>query len=301
MISFIIPTYNAENTIKRAVDSILNQKETKLEYEIVIVADGKQEYLDKIISRYNDTRIKYFTKEHSGVADTRNYGVSKAIGEYIIFVDCDDYINETLLKDIEDYVRKNIDLIKWNPTFVDEKGNILSNPESTSFGKVTGEEGFNLLFGKDNLIDCLWNYAIKKELMLEFPTGTYHEDFATMPLMVLKSKTFVSIPNREYFYVQSKNSIIRNNDKDKIRKKLNDKLNHFDNLIFEVDKMDLQDLTKENLKIYATNAILTVVKELDDENKDFFEKELKKRKIYKYIKVRNLKQLIKRMYLKIKY
>lgn len=301
MISFIIPTYNAENSLKRAIQSILNQKETNLEFEIIVVADGKQDYIDKIIQEINDSKIKYFVKEHSGVADTRNYGVEKATGKYIIFVDCDDYINQTLLKDIESYIKDDIDLIKWNPTFVDEKGNALSNPESTSFEKVTGEDGFNLLFGKDNLIDCLWNYAIKKELILEFPTGTYHEDFATMPLMVLKSKTFVSILNREYYYVQSQNSIIRTENKEKTRKKLEDKLNHFDNLILKVNQMDLQKITKENLAIYATNAILSTLPELDDENRSFLKQELKRRNISKYIKIRNLKQLLKKIYLKIKY
>lgn len=301
MISFIIPTYNAESSLKRAIESILNQKETNLQYEIIVIADGKQDYIDEIINNFNDTRIKYFVKEHSGVADTRNYGVNKAIGEYIIFVDCDDYISNTLLKDIENYINEDIDLIKWNPIFVDENGNILSNPESVSFARTTGEKGFNLLFGKDNLIDCLWNYAIKKELVIEFPTGTYHEDFATMPLMVLKSKTMVSIPNREYFYVQSKNSIIRNDDKQKFRKKLEDKLGHFDNLISKVNQMNLQKITKENLAIYATNAILSTMPELDEENKKFLKQELKKRKISKYIKIRNLKQLLKKVYFNIKY
>lgn len=301
MISFIIPTYNAESSLKRAIESILNQKETNLQYEIIVIADGKQDYIDEIINNFNDTRIKYFVKEHSGVADTRNYGVNKAIGEYIIFVDCDDYISNTLLKDIENYINEDIDLIKWNPIFVDENGNILSNPESVSFARTKGEQGFNLLFGKDDLIDCLWNYAIKKELVIEFPTGTYHEDFATMPLMVLKSKTMVSIPNREYFYVQSKNSIIRNDDKQKVRKKLEDKLGHFDNLISKVNQMNLQKITKENLAIYATNAILSTMPELDEENKKFLKQELKKRKISKYIKIRNFKQLLKKIYFNIKY
>ena len=285
MISFVIPTYNAENTIKRAIDSILNQIDTNLKYEIVVVADGEQKYLNEIIHEFEDERIKYFVKEHTGVADTRNFAVNKAMGEYIIFVDCDDYINETLLKDIETYIKENIDLIKWNTIFVNENGKILSEPKAISFEKVTGEEGFNLLFGKDNLIDCLWNYAIKKEIVLKFPSGTYHEDFATMPLIVLSAKTMVSIDKREYYYVQSKNSIMRSTDKEKTIQKLKDKLTHFDNLISKVDQMNVQKLAKDNLKIYATNALLTVIKELDNENKKFFEKELRKRKLYKYIKI----------------
>ena len=126
----------------------------------------------------------------------------------------------------------------------------MSTPKSAYFDIVTGEEGFNLLFGKDNLIDCLWNYAIKKEIILEFPKGTYHEDFATMPLVILNAKTMVSLNKFEYYYVQTENSIMRSNDKQINKKKLQDKLIHFDNLIKQANNMNISKKTKENLKIY---------------------------------------------------
>lgn len=297
MISFIIPSYNSANTIKRAIDSILNQN-TDLEYEIIVVDDGSTDNTEQVLKCYeNDERIKYYKKENSGVADTRNYGVKMATGEYIIFVDSDDYISESLLKDIEPYLLNEIELIKWSPVFVDEKQNEVLKPESVAFDNTTGEHGFNSLFGIDNLLDCLWNYAIKKELMIEFPSGTYHEDFAIMPLIILNAKSFVSIDKREYYYVQSKDSIMREKNSEKTRKKLQDKLCHFDSLIQKVNQMELSKLTKENFEIYATNSLLAVIKDLDGEDKKFYKKELKKRKVWRYIKIRNLKQLIKRIIL----
>ena len=297
MISFIIPTYNSASTIKRAINSILNQT-ANIKYEIIIVDDGSKDNTDQVLKCYeSDERIKYYKKENSGVADTRNYGVKRATGEYIIFIDSDDYVSENLLKDIEEYLLQGIELIKWNVTFVDEEQNELSKPESIAFENVTGEEGFNNLFGKDNLIDCLWKYAIKNDLILEFPSGTYHEDFATMPLIILNAKSFVSIDKREYFYVQSKNSIMRENNSEKTRKKLQDKLCHFDILINKVNEMDIQKITKENFSIYATNSLLAVLKDLEGEDQIFYKKELRKRKVWRYIKIRNLKQLIKRIFL----
>ena len=300
MISFIIPSFNSASTIKRAIESILSQT-ANIKYEIIIVDDGSIDNTEEVLRSYEkDERIKYYKKENSGVADTRNYGVKMATGEYIIFVDSDDYISHDLLKDIEPFILQNIDLIKWNPIFVDENQNELLKPQSVAFEGVTGEQGFNILFGRDNFIDCLWNYAIKKELMIEFPSGTYHEDFATMPLIILKAKSYVSLDKREYFYVQSKNSIMRNDNDKKTRKKLEDKLMHFDNLIKTSNNMNIQKQTKENFAIYATNSLLVVLKDLNGENKEFYKKELKKRKIWRHIKIRNLKQLVKRIILLIK-
>lgn len=302
MISFVIPAYNAGKTIEKAINSIIEQEKSSIEYEIVVVDDGSGDDLSEVMKKYEENeKIKYFYKENTGVSDTRNYGVNQAIGEYIIFVDSDDYINKTLLKDIEPYIKQEIDIIKWNPIFVDENNGEIHKAKAVSFKNVTGEDGFNLLFGKDNLIDCLWNYAIKKEIILEFPEGMYHEDFATMPLIILNAKIMVSLDKYEYFYVQSENSIMRNQNEEITRKKLQDKLIHYDTLIRKVNKMPVKKYTQENMAIFATNSLLAVLSDLTDDNKIWFEKELKTRKIAKNIKIRNFKQLIKRIVLEIKY
>lgn len=111
----------------------------------------------------------------------------------------------------------------------------------------------------------------------------------------------VSLNKHEYYYVQSQNSIMRNNDKNKTKKKVQDKLMHYDRLLEESNKMKIQEITKQNIAIYATNSILATEKELDEENKKYLKKELHIRKISKNIKIRNIKQLIKRLILSIKY
>ena len=109
MISFIIPSYNSAVTIKRAIDSILRQT-TSLKYEIIVVDDGSTDNTEEIMKDYEkNEKVKYYKKENSGVADTRNYGVLKSSGDYIIFVDSDDYVSENLLKDIEPYILQNIE------------------------------------------------------------------------------------------------------------------------------------------------------------------------------------------------
>ena len=300
MISFIIPAYNARKTIGKAIESILNQEKSDIDYEIIVVDDGSNDNLKDELEKY-ENKIRYFYKENSGVSDARNLGVKMSKGEYIIFVDSDDYISRSLLKDIQEYINEKIELIKWNPVFVDADGNKLKQEKSVKFEIATGEEGFNLLFGKDNLIDCLWNYAIKKSLMMEFPSKMYHEDFRTMPLMILKAKSMVSIDKYEYFYVQSQNSIMRNTDIQKEKKKIEDKITHYDNIMKELEKMNLNKRTKENVAIFITNSLLTGTSDLNEENRNWAIKELKRRKVAKNIKIRNFKQLIKRIILEIKY
>lgn len=122
-----------------------------------------------------------------------------------------------------------------------------------------------------------------------------------MSLIILKAKSMVAIDKYEYYYVQSKNSIMRNSSSSKTKRKLEDKLGHFDNLVKEIENYKIEKKTKENFKIFLTYSLLAVVNELEKENKKWYIKELKKRKIAKNIKIRNFKQLVKRLILEIKY
>lgn len=299
-VSFIVPAYNVSKTIGRALDSIVEQETSSLDYEIIVVNDGSPDDLDDVVEKYKD-KIKYYKKENGGLSDARNYGISKAKGDYLIFVDSDDYISKTLLKDIEKYIEKDVDLIKWSPSIVSDSGEVLKENKVNNYQETTGEEGFNTLFGTDPLLVCVWNYAIKKEIMIEFPVGKYHEDFAVMPLIMLQARTMIITDKTEYFYVQTDSSIMRGNDDEKQRKRAEDILSHFDNLINESGKMNIGQKAKENVGIFGTNALLVIIPDLNENNKRFFIKELKNRKIYKYIKIRNPKQLIKRIVLTIKF
>ena len=89
-ISIIVPIYNAEEYLKRCIDSLVNQ--TKKEIEIVLINDGSTDNSEKIIKSYKDDRIKYFKNKNQGIGKTRNFGIEKACGKYILFVDSDDYI-----------------------------------------------------------------------------------------------------------------------------------------------------------------------------------------------------------------
>ena len=307
MISFIVPAYNAKNTIKRAVDSILNQVKSGLDYEIIIVDDGSTDNLRSEIAKYPTEcleKITYTRKPNGGLSDARNYGVKKAKGDYIIFVDSDDYVDTRLLKDIKVCIKNNVDLIKWNPIYIYEDGmKERKKYYDCELDLLSGEEGFNALFGEDPLMSCTWNYCIKKEYVPIFPVGMYHEDFATTTLMMLQVKTMAIMNKFEYYYVQTNDSITRGNDSKKQLKRFQDLVKHCDNIIKESAKMSINKKTKENVRIYCANVLLSCLNEenISDSNRKYLTKEIKKRKIYKDIKARNPKQFIKKIYLFVKY
>ncbi len=316
MISFIVPTFNERKTIKSCINSILKVEvpNKKMRYEIVVVdnsSDGSDE-TKQIIDAFKSKKIKYFKTPSEGIAEARNFGIDHSKGDYIIFVDSDDKIFSSVLEDIEEYYNKKVDLIKWYPVISEESylGAFVANdidydhsnmwPTRISFDVVTGEEGFNFLFGDDHYMVCLWNYCIKRDIIKKFPKGRYHEDFGVMPLIILSAKTMVAIDKYEYDYILSGNSIMRDNDKEKEWKRCEDSLYQYDRVLKEASKLKISDETKQNVGIFLTNALVKQLDDLRGPNKKKFQSELKKRKIWENLKNDNLKHIAKRLYVNIK-
>ena len=88
-VSIIIPIYNASKYLKRCLDSVINQ--TKTELEIILINDGSTDNSEEIIKGYKDKRIRYFKNKNQGIGKTRNFGITKATGKYIMFLDSDDF------------------------------------------------------------------------------------------------------------------------------------------------------------------------------------------------------------------
>ena len=97
-ISIIIPIYNSEKFLVRCLDSILNQLYN--DFEVILIDDGSKDHSLEICQRYSllDARFKVYSKENGGVSSARNFGLSKAVGSYIVFIDSDDYIAPLFLK-----------------------------------------------------------------------------------------------------------------------------------------------------------------------------------------------------------
>ena len=90
-ISIIVPIYNSEKYLKKCIDSLINQ--TMKNIEIILINDGSTDNSEKIIKEYKDERIKYFKNKNQGIGKTRNFGIKKSSGKYLMFIDSDDYIS----------------------------------------------------------------------------------------------------------------------------------------------------------------------------------------------------------------
>ena len=109
-ISIIVPIYNAEKYLKKCLDSLINQ--TKKELEFILINDGSTDNSENIIKEYKDKRIKYFKNKNQGIGKTRNFGIEKSTGKYIMFLDSDDYIEETACQKMFDKIENdNLDLV----------------------------------------------------------------------------------------------------------------------------------------------------------------------------------------------
>ncbi len=301
-LTVIIPVYNREKTIQKAIVSVVEQLLDDM--ECMVINDGSTDHTEEVvqecIAKYGK-KLTYYKKENEGIAATRNFGITHANGEYILFVDSDDYIEPNLLDNIKTYFAQGIEIIKYKAKHVHEKGSIIDNITGPNFSKIDGQEAFNRLAFTDVLMDSPCVYIFKKDLFLKnkmfFKEGTYHEDFGLIPLILLTAKSVVSIDYYGYFYVQSEASITRNQDYEKTKKRWEDTLFHYDNMIQWISQNELNTKTKENVITYYTNAILLKLAFIKKEDRKPYIKKIKQRKMIQNIKPKNAKQLIKRILL----
>lgn len=305
-LSVIIPVYNTSKYIEKCLNSILSQSMNDI--EIIIVNDGSTDNSEEIIIKWineNQHKIetKYFKKENGGLSSARNFGVKHATGEYITFLDSDDYLAPQIYKKLEKYMEDKIELIKFKMSTVDENGKIIENIKGPIFEKCSGQEAFEKLYTSDTFLEVSCIYLYKRDFYInknfEFELNTYHEDFGLVPWIIINSETVVSTEHFGYFYLQRENSITDAKQPEKEKKKAYDVLKHYDNALSRISNSNIRDDAKMIFKRYYTNVLLLKIENLSGEEQKEFIKQIKIRKVYKNIKPENLKQLIKKILVRI--
>ena len=297
-ISIIVPFNNGKKYLERCLNNLSKIKYD--DYEIILVDDFSKDNSEQIAKKYNNIKYFYSNEETTGVGNVRNLGIEKASGKYILFVDVDDTIEKDLFINLEKYMNQNIDMIKYKMKIIKDKEIYADGP---TFEVTNGEEAFNKLCYKDKYLDSPCLYLIKKELFkrtnLYFEKNVYHEDFGLIPLLLANAKTAVSTDVYGYNYIQSENSIMRNEDYLKQLKKTDDKFFLYKQLKKKIGKMNLKQNTVENLLEYYTNSIILSIKDLKKEDRKIYEKKVKEKGLLKNLRIKNIKQMIKKIILEI--
>ena len=218
-VSVIVPVYNVEKYLDRCLESILNQ--TLNDIEIICIEDCSTDNSKTILEKYkNYPNFKIIlNSKNIGLSDSRNIGLAQATGEYISFIDSDDYIDKNFYETLYNCaVKNNADIacagiVREN----EKKKNLLFNYKQVELTKDIKEK---YLLAKSPKYNFVWNKIYKKEMLIsnniKFISGMIYEDLCFTPDVLEKSDFLVVCPNTNYHYWKRKDSLIKK-DSDKSR------------------------------------------------------------------------------------
>lgn len=202
MISIIIPVYNAKDYLRRCLDSILEQ--TYTDWEALLIDDGSTDGSGNICDEYasKDNRFKVSHRENKGVSAVRNVGLAYASGEYIVFVDSDDFVHKDMLRWQYNMLKdNNADLVITGYEFAydDTIANISVNEKV----QVLDSEGAINKILENQQFCSPWTKLYKKELFenVKYPEGEIYEDLMTAfeIFMAAEKIVYQNIPFYNYF------------------------------------------------------------------------------------------------------
>lgn len=212
LVTFILPVYNAENTLERCLDSIL--KQTYCDYEVIIVDDGSVDDSGKICDSYslNDNRFRVVHKENAGVASARQLGVSLASGEYVIHIDSDDWIESNMLSDMMNEIG-DADILVSDYYYNTKHGQTYVRQVDCT----TSEELLEKII-KGEVFGSLWHKLIRRNLYqnIEFNTDlTFCEDqLLLFKILTTYQCQVINLHKAYYHYECNEGSITQRTDRD---------------------------------------------------------------------------------------
>ena len=202
-VSIIVPFYNVEGYIEKCLETLVNQ--TLQEIEIILVNDGSKDrsinIVQKFLQRYPD-KIVYLEKENGGLSDARNFGILHSKGEYIAFLDSDDYVEKGMYQKMYELAKKeNSDMVQCNFYW--------EYPDKRKTGKMIEYDNKNKML--ENARVEAWNKLIKREILekanIQFPKGYQYEDveFTYKLIPFIERVSFIKEPL--VHYIQREGSI----------------------------------------------------------------------------------------------
>jgi glycosyltransferase involved in cell wall biosynthesis len=290
-ISVIIPVYNVAAYLNRCVQSIINQTYSNL--EILLVDDGSKDQSGSLCDEWEqkDSRIKVFHKENGGLSEARNVGIDHATGQYLCFVDSDDYIHRDMIRVLYDNIHKtesDISMCEFRRV-----------KDQTDMGEITVSEHIDV-FEKKEPIDLLyqkvflnkstlivaWNKLYRKELFdeIRYPVGKFHEDEYVIHRILFEAHRLVYTPDAYYCYVQRDNSIMDTFSE----KKIWDALDAYEDRINFWKEHGLEDYYRKAVQewFYKAKKSYNICKKVNPPCGRRMKKEIKKAVRQRLLKIR---------------
>lgn len=213
-ISIIVPIYKVEKYLERCVKSLINQ--TYANIEIILVDDGSPDNCPKICDEISkiDSRIKVIHKENGGLSDARNCGLLKASGDYVLFVDSDDYIELDACKRLSNAIKQShIDLVIGEYKEIRNNEITLKKHSNLSENRVYDAKDYVISSIKcDEWYAPAWLNLYRREFLIEnnlyYKVGIYYEDIEMLPRLFLANPKIIYVEYPFYNYVIRENSIM---------------------------------------------------------------------------------------------
>ncbi len=211
-VSIIVPVYNVELYLEKCLGSLVNQ--SLQEIEILVVNDGSTDSSQRIIDDFQrkfPEKIFSFVKENGGLSDARNFALDRASGEFIGFVDSDDYVTETMFDEMYHLAKKhNAEMVVCNLQKVDEFGTVTQKLTQipNMLEKINLKEHFSV-FSDLSYFAC--NKLFNRELFREkrFKKGVHFEDIQLIPQLLLECETLAQTQSYHYQYLERSDSITK--------------------------------------------------------------------------------------------
>ncbi|OMC67808.1 hypothetical protein BK121_16830 [Paenibacillus odorifer] len=265
-ISIVVPIYNVEQYLDRCMQSLVNQ--TYKDIEIILVNDGSTDTSSSICDKYEkvDRRVQVIHKLNGGLSDARNYGLRVAKGEYVLFVDSDDYIEldacEKLCNVLKDASPNAPDLIIGIARKIhNDKVSYLIHKGSENYALLTGSEYMLKELKTESLHMAVWLNLYRNEFLkkneLDFKVGLLHEDEQFTPRVLLKAEKVLCTDIIFYNYVIRDSSITRSRDLSINGLHIIQTCYELASLYEQVDDTELKKLLNNNLVTKYLSAIKT--------------------------------------------
>ena len=291
-LSIIVPVFNVADYLSKCLDSLLAQDLPQNDYEIIVVNDGSTDKSGDIAQQYANkyANITLINQANQGLSGARNTGIKQAKGDYIQFVDSDDYLEENvlggLLKQVEN---DDLDILrfKYQNVRINTGGEywIFQPYKQSSFlfdnyssEPTNGVDFLNKRFGTA----CYAVMFIIRRTILEnctFKSGIYFEDTEWTPRMLLKAERIASSDTIVYNYLMREGSITKALNKDKQRKVVEDKIKLIDSLLEHSTGLEDKSWFERMIAATVLSTIGCIAADFYDERKKYL-KELKQRNIY---------------------